>query len=126
MRLLDKGVLGGRPLDRLDLVDIFWLIENNVIYYFILPFITPIQRTIEAIRHAKDTMLPMIGIAVAISLAILLGGGEKYFVTFLMGDLLIFVSRSFTHTVAKISYSILILVINHQISFSLSSSTSFL
>ena len=24
MRLLDKGVLGGRPLDRLDLVDIFW------------------------------------------------------------------------------------------------------
>ena len=80
------------------------MIKNTIINYFILPFKTPIHRNIEATRHANDTILPIIGIAVAISLAILFGGGEKYFVTFLKGDLLIFVSRSFTHTVAEISF----------------------
>ena len=66
-------------------------------------------------RHANDTMLPIIGIAVAISLAILFGGGEKYFVTFLRGDLLILVSRSFTHTVAEINVFNIVFAFKHHL-----------
>ena len=50
-----------------------------VLSYFDLPFKTPIQRHIETIRLANDTIHPTIGIDIAISNAIFVGGGEKYF-----------------------------------------------
>ena len=48
-----------------------------MIYILELPFKTPIERHMEAMRLANDITHPMIGIAIAISLAVFVGGGKK-------------------------------------------------